>query len=173
MASPLIDLDPFLDGPGKDAPVRIFEDGRDRAATMRWGYAPMAPGERPVSLLRSESWKVEQPCLVPASEFALKRDGKAKYRAKLITNKPFFCLAGMWRPETSDWPASFAVLTVPAYPDLEPYKERHVAVVRPEDWFHWLMGTKDKDEVLRPFSEGSFEVLGAPKPKADEGLFGP
>jgi putative SOS response-associated peptidase YedK len=167
----LHDIDPCLDGPGKDAQIRIFEGGKDRAATMRWGFAPIELGGRPVSLLRAENWEVRRPCLVPANEFALKQEGKVKYRAKLITSQPFFCLAGMWRPATHDWPPSFAVLTVPAYPDIEPYKERHVAVLRPEDWFNWLREARPRDEMLHPFPLGSFEIIGAPKKKAVGDLF--
>jgi len=166
------DIDPYLDGPGKDAEIRIFENGRDRAATMRWGFKPIEQGGRPLSLLRAERWEIQRPCLVPANEFALKQEGRVKYRAKLITDKRFFCLAGMWRPATRDWPASFAVLTVPAYPDIEPYKERHVAVLRPEDWFNWLMEAKPKEEMLQPFPLGSFDIIGAPKQKAAGDLFG-
>lgn len=165
------DIDPFLDGPGKDAEIRIFEDGRDRAATMRWGFEPIEPGSRPVSLIRSEKWMLERPCLVMANEFGLKIENKVKYRAKLVTDKKFFCLAGMWRPATRTWPASFAVFTVEAYPDIEPYKERHVAVLRPEDWFAWLMKAKPLEEVIRPFPLGSFEIFGAPKRKAVGDLF--
>lgn len=166
------DIDPFLDGPGKDATIRIWKDGKDQAATMRWGFKPIEPGGRPISLLRAENWEVQRPCLVPANEFALKQEGKVKYRARLKTDGPFFCLAGLWRPATREWPASFAVMTVPAYPDIEPHKERHVAIVRPEDWFNWLMEATPKSEVLRPFPSNSFEIIGAPKQKAVGDLFG-
>lgn len=166
------DIDPYLDGPGKDAQVRIWQDGEAKAVTMRWGFKPVEHGERPISLLRAERWDVQRPCLVPANEFALKQEGKVKYRAKLRTTQPFFCLAGMWRPETSNWPASFAVLTVEAHPDIEPYKERHVAVVRPEDWYSWLMQTKSKDEILTPLRLHSFEIFGRPREKEMRDLLG-
>lgn len=165
------DIDPSLDGPGKDATIRIWKDGKDQPATMRWGFAPIEPGGRALSLLRAERWEVHRPCLVPASEFALKQEGTVKYRAKLKTDKPFFCLAGMWRPASHQWPASFAVLTVEAYPDIEPYKERHVAVLRPEDWFSWLTEAKPTDEMLHPFPAGSFDIVGAPKQQAVGDLF--
>lgn len=166
------DIDPFLDGPGKEAQVRIWQDGQAKAVNMRWGFKPPEQGERPISLLRAERWEIQRPCLVPANEFALKQEGKVKYRAKLKTDQPFFCLAGMWRPASRDWPASFAVLTVEAYPDIQPYKDRHVAVVRPEDWYNWLMETTPKDEILRPFPLNSFDIMGAPKQKAVGDLFG-
>ncbi|MFD1610842.1 SOS response-associated peptidase family protein [Sphingomonas tabacisoli] len=153
------DFDPHLDGPGKISRVMIWRDGEAREVELTWGFAPVKPGGRPLCLLRAEHWPVDNPCLVLANEFGLKQDGEIKYAASLITDEPFFCLAGTWRPARSGWPASFAVFTVPAYPDLEPYKDRHVAVVRPDDWYHWLMGTKPKDEVLAPYPLGSFRVF--------------
>ena len=154
------DFDPELGGPGKSAPVMIWRDGDAHQVELTWGFRPIESGGRPVSLLRAENWEVENPCLVIANEFALKKQGQVKYAAALITHEPFFCLAGLWRPARGGWPASFAVFTVPAYPDLEPYKDRHVAVVRPEDWCPWLMQSKPKHEILRPFPAGSFDVVG-------------
>ena len=165
-------FDPVIDGPGKLAKVMIWRNGAAEQAELKWGFEPLEPGGRVVSLLRSERWAVCNPCLVIANDFGLKVDGVVKYRASLRTSEAFFCLAGMWRPKSEYWPASFAVLTVEAYPDLAPYKDRHVAVVRPEHWYHWLMETKPKDEILTPFPEGSFIVRG-PRAKAAMGdLFG-
>jgi len=166
------DFDPDIDGPGKDATAMVWHDGDAVQTTMRWGLEPFGDFRGPVSLLRSETTEVDRPCLIPANDFGLKIDGKTKYRASLITPKPFFCLAGIWRPATRSWPASFAVLTVEAYPDIAPYKERHVSVVRPEDWYPWLMQSKEKSEVLFPFPEGSFTIHGAPMKKASGDLFG-
>ena len=170
-----VDFDSDLDGPGKTARVMIWRDDEAHQVELTWGFPPIEPGGRPVSLLRAENWEVEHPCLVIANEFALKKDGQVKYAAALITDEPFFCLAGLWRPARGDWPASFAVFTVPAYPDLAPYKDRHVAVVRPDDWYPWLMQSKSKEEILRPFPAGSFEVAAqtrGKRPAAVRDLFG-
>lgn len=153
-------FDPAVDGPGKIAKVMIWRNGDADQVELEWGLEPIEPGGNVVSLLQSERWEVRNPCLVIANEFGLKVGGTVKYRASLRTSEAFFCLAGMWRPKTASWPASFAVFTVPAYPDLAPYKDRHVAVVRPDDWYPWLMESKSKDEVLTPFPEGSFIVRG-------------
>lgn len=87
------DFDPFMGGPGNDAEIRIFEDGGDRAATMRWGFEPIEPGGRPVSLIHSEKWMLERPCLAMANEFGLKQERTVKYPAKLVTDKKFFLLS--------------------------------------------------------------------------------
>lgn len=169
------DFDPDLDGVGKRASVMIWKDGKPREVQLQWGLRPIESGGKAVSLLRSERWEISNPCLMIATEFALKpEDSKLVYAASLITEKPFFCVAGMWRPASSDRPAAFAALTVPAYPDLEPYKDRHVAVVRPEDWWHWLAGRKSKDDVIRPYLPGCFRVTGStagPRGRAVADLF--
>ena len=154
-----VDFDPDLDGPGTMRRVMVLRDKDAYEVQLKWGFPPVAAGGKLVSLLRSENWEISRPCLLIANEFALKKSGKLKYAASLISDEPFMCLAGVWRPARRDWPASFAALTVPAYPDLEPYKDRHIAVVRPDDWYHWLMQSKPKDEILRPFPVGSFDVI--------------
>src|SRR3546814_11094900 len=65
-------------------------------------------------------------------------------------------------PIYRDWPPCFAALTVAAYPDLEPYKDRHVAIVHPDDWWDWLDKERDPLDILKPFPEGSFRVIGPP-----------
>jgi len=166
------DFDPDLDGPGKIARIMIWEDGDAREVRYKWGFKPVEPDGRLLSLLRSENWKVTRPCLMIANEFGLKVDGSTKYRASLITDEPFFCVAGTWRPATQDWSASFAVFTVDASPDIAPYKDRHVAVVRPEDWYDWLMETRPPLDILQPFPPGSFRISGSARSKAAADLFG-
>lgn len=83
---------------------------------------------------------------------------KTLYSAKLITTEPFFCIAGVWRRQSRNIPDCFAALTVEAYPDLASYKDRHVAIVDPDDWFDWLMGARAPLDILRPFPEGSFSI---------------
>src|SRR3546814_6497204 len=78
---------------------------------------------------------IERPCLIIANEFGLVNGPREKYRASLITTEKFFCIAGVFHPGHRDWPPCFAALTVAAYPDLEPYKDRHVAIVHPDDWW--------------------------------------
>jgi len=84
---------------------------------------------------------------------------------------PFFCIAGVWQRGTRDYPDAFAALTVPAYPDLEPYKDRHVAVVHPDDWYDWLEQARAPLDILRPFAEGSFTIM-PPIQHSLEGLLG-
>src|SRR5690554_5193594 len=54
------------------------------------------------SLLRWKDREISNPCLVIANDFGLKIDGVVKYRAKLTTEAPFFCIAGVWQPATGE-----------------------------------------------------------------------
>jgi putative SOS response-associated peptidase YedK len=76
----------------------------------------------------------------------------------------------VWRPAERDWPPAYAALTVAAYPDLQELKDRHMAVVRPEDWEAWLRGSRPPEELLRPFPPGSFRIV-RPKARPSGDLF--
>lgn len=164
----------YGDGPGKLAPVMIWADGVSEQAELRWGLRPFEPGGRSVSLLRAETRVVTNPCLIIASDFYLRpgtAPGNKRRRVELITAAPFFCFAGTWQPATPDWPAAFAALTVDACPDIAPFQDRHMAVVREEDWQDWLQGERAVASILRPFAPGSFRVSGPPA-RATGDLFG-
>ena len=161
------------DGPGKIAPAMIWDDGEPRQVELRWGLRPIEPGGKPVSLLRSEGRIIADRCLIVANEFYLRKGsapGGGRRRVELITSAPFFCLAGTWQRETRDCPASYAGLTVEAYPDIAPFQDRHVAVVREEDWMDWLQGERSAESILRPLPPGSLRVSGPP-PRASGDLF--
>jgi putative SOS response-associated peptidase YedK len=146
--------------PSRKGRAMIWHDENSALVEMTWGLEPVEPHGRPVSLLRWEGRAIERPCLIIANDFGLKVDGVMKYRAGLVTDAPFFCIAGVWRPARRSWPEAYAALTTEAYPDLAPYKDRHVAVVRQEDWIDWLRQARPVAEMLRPFPVGSFKVEG-------------
>lgn len=146
--------------PGQTGRVVVWEDGDARQVDMQWGLQPFEPGGRSYTLLRSEVRPIVNPCLIVAHELVGKSDAGKQYRASLITDQAFFCLAGMWRPATGDWPAAYVALTVEAYPDLAPYKDRHIAAIRDNEWYDWLQQKRPADELLRPFPAGSFRVTG-------------
>lgn len=143
--------------------VMVWQNEQPTQIEMAWGLEPIEPGGKPISLLRWEGREISNPCLIIANDFGLTIDGVVKYRARLLTEAPFFCLAGIWRPAKGSWLASYAALTTDAYPDLAPYKDRHVAVVREEDWIAWLTQARPVADMLRPCPGGSFEVVGSRK----------
>jgi putative SOS response-associated peptidase YedK len=162
----------FGDGPGKTAQIMIWEGG-PKQVFHRWGLEPSDPGGRPFGLVRSEGRTIVNPCLVIATEFVVQAGegaGKRRYRVRLDTDAPFFCIAGIWRPASRHWPASFAALTAAASPDVAPLKDRHMAVVREEDWRDWLTGSRPPDDILRPFAPGSFTIAG-PRQRRSSDLF--
>lgn len=152
----------FDDGPGKTATIMIWEGDAAVQKTWRWGFHPIAGETKPISLLRSEKQMVvRRPCLIIANEFFVTPDGsKKRHRVTYLTDEPFFCFAGVWAPAQQHWPEAFAALTVDSSPDIAPLKDRHMAVVRQDDWEAWLRQTKPVEEVLRPFPPGSFRVEG-------------
>lgn len=158
----------FTDGPGKIARVMIWEDGRPEQVELRWGLRPIEPGGRQLTLLRAEGRIITNRCLIIANDFYLRKGtagGDKRRRVELITRAPFFCFAGTWRGEQHDWPAAFAGITVEAYPDIAPFQDRHMAVVREEDWLDWLQGERSAESILRPFAIGSFRVSGPSQPQ--------
>jgi putative SOS response-associated peptidase YedK len=67
-------------------------------------------------------------------------------------------IAGLWRETDGKNPPAFTMLTTAPSADVEPYHNRQVAVLRPEDWTVWLYLTKPEAELLRPLPEGSLDV---------------
>lgn len=151
--------DDALVGIGQRHRVMIWEGEREVERELYWGLPSRDPAIFQIPLLQSETAVIDRPCLLLASEFGLVKRGKTIYAASLIADDPFFCIAAVWRPGGRDWPDSFAALTVPAYPDLAPHKDRHVGVVHPDDWFDWLMRARDPLDILRPFPNNSFHIV--------------
>lgn len=148
-------------GPGEAGTIMIWESGESRPIRAQWGLRPFEPGGRSYTLLRSEGRTIERPCLIIAHEIIGKTEAGKPYRASLITDAPSMFLAGIWQPAHGAWADAFAALTVEAYPDIAPYKERHIAVIRQEHLYDWLQRARPVAEMLRPFPAGSFTVTGS------------
>ncbi len=108
---------------------------------------------------RSEGRNFEKShrCLIPASaffEFTGKKYPKAKHRFTL-NGEPFLAIAGIWREGKNGGTSAFAMLTTEPGPDVEPYHNRQIVVLKPKDWAHWIYLTKPQAELLRPLPEGS------------------
>ena len=71
----------------------------------------------------------------------------------------WFYFAGIWRPASEDWPEAYAALTIPASPDVLPYHDRQMAVIRREDRMLWLGHAVPEEELLRPLAGGAFEAM--------------
>jgi putative SOS response-associated peptidase YedK len=131
-------------------------------AQMRFGFPPSGPRGGPVFNFRSEGRRFDKSnrCLVPASaffEFTGKKYPKAKHRFTL-TGAPFMAIAGLWREGKGNQPPSFAMLTTAPGPDVAPYHERQVAVLRPEDWAAWIALSAPEADLLKPLRGGALAV---------------
>lgn len=128
---------------------------------MRFGFPPPRPKAGPIFNFKSDGrhFGDSRRCLIILSgffEFTGTKYPKAKHRFTL-KGSPIMAIAGLWS-ETEDGALSFTMLTTTPGPDIEPYHDRQVVVLRPEDWAAWLYLTKPEEELLRPLPAGSLEV---------------
>lgn len=94
---------------------------------------------------------------VHITEFTGKKYPKTKHRFSLI-GAPFMAIAGLWRDGQGNQPPSFTMLTIEPGPDVEPYHNRQVVVLLPQDWASWIYLAKPEAELLKPLPAGSLEV---------------
>jgi putative SOS response-associated peptidase YedK len=122
-----------------------------------WGLRPGPDTGRPYTVIRAEGQTISSHrCLVPASEFRLRRGGRTFSFA--LANDDWFYFPGIWRPAKSDWAEAYAILTVEANADVAPYHDRQMAVLRREQRLEWLDSLVAEEELLRPLRTGSFRV---------------
>jgi putative SOS response-associated peptidase YedK len=158
-----------LDLPQADD-IRINDTGPVMRATgdaielvpMSFSLPPGRPRGAPVFNFRSDGrhFANSHRCIIPASaffEFTGKKYPKAKHRFAL-KGSPITAIAGIFRPAEGNHPPSFAMLTTAPGPDIGPYHNRQVVVLRSEDWAAWIYLTKAETELLRPLPEGSLEA---------------
>ncbi len=169
-----VDLDTPSDESAADLPraddIRIGDMGTViRAAgngveliQMRFGFPPPRPKASPVFNFKSDGrhFKDSKRCLIILSgffEFTGTKYPKAKHRFSL-KGSPLMAIAGLWSEGKEGEPPSFTMLTTTPGPDIEPYHDRQVVLLRPADWAHWLFLTKTEEELLKPLPKGSLEV---------------
>ncbi len=155
-----VDLPPVDDVRIRDlAPImRVSGNGVELAA-MRWGFPPGRPGAGPVFNFRSEGRRFDQArrCLAPASaffEFTGAKSPKAKHRFTL-NGEPFMAIAGVWRPARDGEPPDFTLLTTAPGPDVAPYHDRQIVILKRADWPAWLYATRPEADLLKPLPAGS------------------
>jgi putative SOS response-associated peptidase YedK len=154
MAATTFDLDAPLGQ--RRAIIRRDNEGVE-IVELSWGLQPRENGGRPFTVIRAEgrSFPTHR-CLVPASEFRMRSRGRA-YSFSLADGDWFY-FAGIWRPATRDWPAAYAILTIEPNPDVAPYHDRQMAVLKRAQRLDWLDATVAEDELLLPRPAGSFRV---------------
>lgn len=131
-------------------------------AQMKFGFPPAGPKGGPIFSFKSEGRRFDQSkrCLIPASaffEFTGSKYPKAKHRFTL-KGEPFFAIAGLWREGQGNQPPAFTMLTTSPGPDVQPYHNRQIVVLRPRDWRLWIDLDRPEAELLRHLPEGSLAV---------------
>jgi putative SOS response-associated peptidase YedK len=137
----------------------------DRSAIVRGseddGVLEMAPWSwkgptgKPVFNFRSEGRRFgKDRCLILADgfyEFTGQKSPKAKWLFT-VADSPLFAIAGVMRE------GAFTMLTCEPGPDIAPYHDRQIVVLRPGQWSGWLSHAENERELLRPLAEGSLRV---------------
>lgn len=153
MSATVFDSDASLD----ERRVIIRRDGGDvEMVELPWGLEPRE-GSRPFTVVRAEGRVFpDHRCLVPASEFRHRSQGKNYSFA--LASADFFYFAGIWRPASRHWPESYAILTTAANEDVAPYHDRQMAVLIRDQRMAWLDHACPEEELLRPRPPGAFTV---------------
>jgi putative SOS response-associated peptidase YedK len=118
-------------------PVMRAAGSEIELAAMTFSFPPGRPGGAPVFNFRSEGrhFANSNRCLIPASaffEFTGKKYPKAKHRFAL-KGSPITAIAGLWKEAQGNQPPTFRMLTTAPGPDVIPYHNRQVVVLRPEE----------------------------------------
>lgn len=148
------DMGPVMRATGNDNEIEL--------APMNFGLASDQPKRGPIFNYRSDgrSFSNSRRCVILTSgfyEFTGSKYPKTKHRFAL-KDSPITAIAGIWREARGNHSAAFAMLTTQPGPDIKPYHDRQVVVLRPTDWAAWIWLTKPELELLRPLEAGVLEV---------------
>jgi putative SOS response-associated peptidase YedK len=138
------------------------QPGEAELVQRRWSWP--GPGGKPVYNFRSEGREFgSNRCLIIADgfyEFTTHSDPKSKRKHKwlfTLKGEPWFCIAGLWRSQP-DVGEAFTMLTAEPSPDVAPYHNRQIVVLRRDDWARWLDPALPAKEILKPLPAGSLDV---------------
>jgi putative SOS response-associated peptidase YedK len=149
------------------APIVRFnrDSGSAELVERRWSWP--GPHGKPVFNMRSDGREFGRDrCLVVADgfyEFTSPGDPKQKRKDCWLfrpADGEAFAIAGIVRDDP-DIGEAFTLLTVPPGPDIEPYHNRQIALLAPEQWRSWLDGSVSSKAVLRPAPAGGLSVEAA------------
>ena len=142
------------------AVIRLGRDGEVEMVNLIWGLEPREPNGRPITHLRAEGRNFESSrCLVPGSQFTVSSGHgrqRRRWRATVSGGDSHFYFAGIWRKTGHSWPACYAMLTIPANPDIAPIQDRQVAVILMEDARAWLDEDEAAGGLLAPHAKGTY-----------------
>lgn len=142
---------------GDRAPIITLGPDGPQMVVTPWAWK--APQGRPVFNFRSDgrSFAGAVRCLIPADgffEFTDPEPGqkrKTKWRFT-FAGDPVFWIAGLVRD------GAFAMLTTEPGPDIAPYHDRQIVLLRPDAGLDWLELRKPEGELPRASPAGTLEV---------------
>lgn len=140
--------------------------GMAQMVQRRWSWP--GPTGKPVYNFKSEGREFgEYRCLIITDGFyeftepeRLEGAPKKKLKDKWLftmRGQRWFCIAGIYRQHPVVGEA-FTMLTVDPGPDVAPYHNRQIVVLRPEDWSRWLDRNVPAANVLHAVPGGTLEV---------------
>ena len=147
---------------GDVGPVLVTSGNGVELKPMAFGWPAPRPKASPVFNFKSDGrdFSDSRRCVIVLSgfyEFVGTKYPKAKYRFAL-RGSPVMGIAGLWSEGKDDGKLSFTMLTTAPGPDIEPYHDRQVCVLAPDEWAAWLFLTRPQEELLRPLPGGTLEV---------------
>lgn len=148
---------------GDLGPVLVAVGNGVALRSMKFGWPPGRPKAGPVFNFKSDGRHFDKSnrCVVILSgffEFTGSKYPKAKHHFSL-KGSPVMGIAGLWHEAEGKEPESFTMLTTAPGPDIAPYHDRQVCVLKPEDWAAWLYLTRPEAELLRPLPAGTLDVV--------------
>jgi putative SOS response-associated peptidase YedK len=138
--------------------MRLVEkELKGRSMTWAWG----GPHGKPVFNFVSEKrdFSKTDRVIVPATgfyEYTPPDAPNVKLKDRhlfAMKGQDFFWIAGIVREDC------FAMLTTAPGPDLIPYHDRQICLLRPAQGLDWLRLSKPQDELLRPLPKGTLSVV--------------
>lgn len=142
---------------GDVAPIVTRTEAGPLLRQMTWAWK--GPGGKPVFNFRSDgrSFAGSDRCLIPADafyEFTAAEPGhkrKTKWRFAL-QNEPWFWVAGLVKN------GAWAMLTTQPGPDIAPYHDRQIVLLRRDQAMDWLDLRFPEAELLIPSPAGALTV---------------
>lgn len=141
------------------------EKGVAELIERRWSWP--SPTRKPVFNMRSDGREFPRDrCLAIADgfyEYTSSEDPKQK-RKNCWLFRPSaqnqFAIAGLLRTNAEVGEA-YTLLTAPPGPDVEPYHNRQIALLSPDQWRAWLDGSARSLDLLQPTAAGYLDVAAA------------
>jgi putative SOS response-associated peptidase YedK len=133
-------------------------EGKDLVGDMvKWAWK--TPSGKPVFNFVSEKrdFSKSERCLILATsfyEYIQPEQGKMKLKDQhcfTMRDEEWFWVAGIIKQ------GCFAMLTTEPGPDVKPYHDRQICLLKPQSGIDWLKLSRPESELLKPLPKGTLE----------------